>query len=403
MLAWVLVAPHLGLPAKNEAMALTPSACPVGCTAASSPTVHGDPMFKINGQGGVHFWIKEGVRQSLMTWTHPGTSGDPGASDTLSLEGKTFGDSSTSHQWFDEFWLKRSGITVAHFYMEREHLIAAHYGKATSHDGNVEIVLGALKMRVFYARATKFQDPAKRVKYAHLNIDFETSLPESASGMFAELAGIRPMSEATKATLKHAAVANMTLLNGQAGMTGCLCPPPSAPPSFPPPFTFQHGDVIVLQNMFHDGTSYSYLDTCGGASCSAGTQWSVYTHSVVRGTTSQWKIHRTAGAGALSHGDTIHLENMYDAYGASYLDMCGAASCQYDTQWAVFTDSSKDRNGVGTGGAPRRHSNATRTPRAQRASTDESARAICCPTPTHTHSPPARRPYLFCRVGGDHG
>ena len=94
MLAWVLVAPHLGLPAKNEAMALTPSACPVGCTEAVSPTVlptvHGDPMFKINGQGGVHFWIKDGVRQSLMTWTHPGTSGDPGTSDTLSLEGKTF-------------------------------------------------------------------------------------------------------------------------------------------------------------------------------------------------------------------------------------------------------------------------------------------------------------------------
>ena len=40
--------------------------CPAGCHLKSQ--MHGDPMFKVNGQG-VHFWIKEGSFQQLMAWT----------------------------------------------------------------------------------------------------------------------------------------------------------------------------------------------------------------------------------------------------------------------------------------------------------------------------------------------
>ena len=45
----------LAAPAEQQLEPVSlPSACPVGCTEASS-VVHGDPMFKVNGEG-VHFW-----------------------------------------------------------------------------------------------------------------------------------------------------------------------------------------------------------------------------------------------------------------------------------------------------------------------------------------------------------
>ena len=41
--------------------------CPDGCEPVSTVTVHGDPMFKVNGTG-THFWIKAGTRTPLLTW-----------------------------------------------------------------------------------------------------------------------------------------------------------------------------------------------------------------------------------------------------------------------------------------------------------------------------------------------
>ena len=195
-----------------EAVSLE-SACPVGCTA-SAPVVHGDPMFKVNGEGR-HFWIKEGVSQRLMAWT------DPVSGETLELVGKTFGHPTTNHQWFDEFQFKRAGNTAARVYMQDGKMLAKSSGAPVAQDGDMEVLLGGLKMRVFYSLASKFSDPDEQARYAHLNIDFDTALPQSASGTFAELAGIKPMSEATKATLKPAVVANMTQLDGKVT---CLCP-----------------------------------------------------------------------------------------------------------------------------------------------------------------------------------
>ena len=219
LLAFYLAA--LAAPAEQqlEPVSLV-SACPVGCTEASS-VVHGDPMFKVNGEG-VHFWIKEGVPQKLMRWT------DPVNGNTLELAGKTFGHPTTNNQWFDEFQLKREGIRVAHVYMQDGKMLAYSNSAPFAQDGNLEVILGGLKMRIFNATASKFSDAAEQAKYAHLNIDFETALPQSAIGTFAELVGIKPMSEATKATLKPAAIADVTQLDRQVA---CVCPPPASPPS----------------------------------------------------------------------------------------------------------------------------------------------------------------------------
>ena len=196
--------------------------CPPGCHLRLESVMHGDPMFKVNGQG-VHFWVKEGSLQQLMTWK------DPKTGSLVSIEGKTFGHPTTNHQWFDEFRLKRGTDTVARFYMEKGKMVAKSSGAPVPQDGDAEITLGGLKMRIFHAVAAKFNDPAERSKYAHINIDFGTNLPASASGTFADFAGIKPMSEATKAALKPAALANSTVLSEKSS---CLCPPPPpAPPS----------------------------------------------------------------------------------------------------------------------------------------------------------------------------
>ena len=188
------------------------SACPAGCTEAS-PVVHGDPMFKINGKG-VHFWMKEGALQNLMTYK------DPKTGQTLTLEGKTFSDPTdeldatkrVANQWFDEFRLKRGALTAARIYMQDGKMVTRSRGSTVPQDGEMEIVLGGLTMRIFPALASKFSNANKQEKYAHLNIDFGTALPQSATGIFAELAGIVPMSAATKATLQPAAMDKLTQL-----------------------------------------------------------------------------------------------------------------------------------------------------------------------------------------------
>ena len=126
--------------------------CPAGCHLKSQ--MHGDPMFKVNGQG-VHFWIKEGSLQQLMAWEDPKTGGP------VSIEGKTFGHPTTNHQWFDEFRLKRGTDTVARFYMKDGKMVTKSSGAPVSQDGDVDITLGGLSMRIFHAVAAKFDDPAE--------------------------------------------------------------------------------------------------------------------------------------------------------------------------------------------------------------------------------------------------
>ena len=59
-------------------------------------------------------------------------------------------------------------------------------------------VVGGLAVTVFARRPVK-----GRSGRSHLNIDFESELPADASGIFAELGGVRNMSAATKALLKQ--------------------------------------------------------------------------------------------------------------------------------------------------------------------------------------------------------
>ena len=86
----------LGLPAGGKEQALAPrqlayheGSCPVGCEEVTSgPTIHGDPMFKVNGMG-TRFMLPDGEPTELLRWTMPD-------GEAMALSGITFGTDSTS-------------------------------------------------------------------------------------------------------------------------------------------------------------------------------------------------------------------------------------------------------------------------------------------------------------------
>jgi len=98
-----------------------------------------------------------------------------------------------------------------------------------------------------------------------------------------------------------------------------------------------HGDVVYIKNMYG---GQSYLDSCGGASCASSTKWSVYTNNGIRGSTSQWIFEKPSGSGAIAFGETVYIKNLYNHGGYTYLDSCGGASCAGSTKWSVHTSSS---------------------------------------------------------------
>ena len=109
------------------------------------------------------------------------------------------------------------------------------------------------------------------------------------------------------------------------------------------------GDVVHIRNLYAEG---SYLDTCGGASCSTTTQWGVYTDSQPDRAgvgTGKWTVVSAAGkanGSQLLSSDVVHLRNMYST--GSYLDACGGTTCATTTKYGVMTDSQPNRD-AGTG------------------------------------------------------
>ena len=79
--------PHALLPQTRNAA----GECPEGCDPVSTVTVHGDPMFKVNGTG-THFWIKAGTLTPLLTWPLDDES-------VATLSGRTIDNAATGNQW----------------------------------------------------------------------------------------------------------------------------------------------------------------------------------------------------------------------------------------------------------------------------------------------------------------
>merc|ERR1712224_1182159 len=52
-------------------------------------------------------------------------------------------------------------------------------------------------------KRVKFVEEVDRVKWAHLNVNLNNGLPAGSQGIFAELVGIQPLSNATKELLER--------------------------------------------------------------------------------------------------------------------------------------------------------------------------------------------------------
>ena len=70
----------------------------------------------------------------------------------------------------------------------------------------------AVSFTIWTQQANKFDEVEKRVQYAHLNMEVDGGLPETAEGIAAEFAGVRTMSSETEALLEMpVAIAQVTL------------------------------------------------------------------------------------------------------------------------------------------------------------------------------------------------
>jgi len=185
-----------------------PPAAPPASPSALS--VHGDPMFQHDGKG-QHFWLKEGVLSPLLDW-----KSDDG--HKMRLQGVTVANQETGHQWFKEIALAQDGKTIlssvvsvggdkptlALSNLNNESVVIDHLVKGDGDDAKdvTYAAAGGMVFELTAESAHKFADAAQQSKYSHINVKMPEGLTNGATGLFAELAGAQPMSEATKALLR---------------------------------------------------------------------------------------------------------------------------------------------------------------------------------------------------------
>jgi len=171
-------------------------------------------MFK-NGDTSMHIWLKEGSMTPLLRWKSS-------EGHSFTLQGKTFSNRGTGNQWFDQMLIRRGAFVLLNATVSPTHRgsmvvtisrdmarhvssdvsFATHptqtlemYKKLAIQDGSVSLAITA-------APANKFSSEEERLKHAHLNVAFAGGVPRGATGIFAEMAGVQPMTQETEALLR---------------------------------------------------------------------------------------------------------------------------------------------------------------------------------------------------------
>lgn len=195
----------------------------------SEVVVHGDPMFKINGTG-THLWVAAGRLTPLLSWD--------ASEGKMQLLGKTVSRPSSGNQWFNQFVVQKDGESVFDVSINQtsatmdvvcDERVVSQWREPRPNDVMKSVAMfsheianvtdkprkealhfnaGGLFMSVYPSVAHKFEDDFSQQKYQHLNIRFGGGLPAGSSGMFAELAGLKPMSQATRALVAVASGAH---------------------------------------------------------------------------------------------------------------------------------------------------------------------------------------------------
>jgi hypothetical protein len=190
-------------------------------------TVHGDPMFKHNGEG-FKFSIPVGRPTDLLSWRGKGGK-------KAVLSGTAFERVRTGNQWFDSLALTVGGkevfnVSVAkvargslRMVVDGELMNPSDVDTFTSRDLSTTMVssimskkfkighksaqtlqvmtLGDVRFTVLSAKAAKYDGERGQFDYRHLNVKLDSGMPSGATGIFAELSGAAPITAATKQLL----------------------------------------------------------------------------------------------------------------------------------------------------------------------------------------------------------
>ena len=81
---------------------------------------------------------------------------------------------------------------------------SSHVGHDDESAQQLLVHAAGLTLTIYPSKAAKFEAKREQDRNAHLNLRFEAGIPLDARGLFAELSGAVPMSEATRALLKPA-------------------------------------------------------------------------------------------------------------------------------------------------------------------------------------------------------
>ena len=85
---------------------------------------------------------------------------------------------------------------------------SSHVGHDDESAQQLLVHAAGLTLTIYPSKAAKFEAKREQDRNAHLNLRFEAGIPLDARGLFAELSGALPMSEATRALLKHCRVSS---------------------------------------------------------------------------------------------------------------------------------------------------------------------------------------------------
>ena len=125
--------------------------CPPGCTEVpTGPTVHGDPMFKLNGTG-THFSIAPGELTVLMRWSSASGAPDQKLS-SMQLSGRTAMQPETDHQWFVQLVITKDEVEVLDVDTSSGIEVITAYGGEIEQVGTVRRLSSALPCRALTSR-----------------------------------------------------------------------------------------------------------------------------------------------------------------------------------------------------------------------------------------------------------
>ena len=235
------------LSSENVTAAAPPLAVDLSSVPSSSVAL---PVIKRRGQI-EPFWLPEGTLTQLLKWKSKKKcvfKGKHYSWSMVRLLGKTMSQPTSGNQWFDQFVVTVNGepalevsrvdgatvvkiggreapgkqwsvngveIMVLESESEGKRLLRKQRnrepnrsrksaaGGEYSHKIGKTIVAKAAgaEMHIFASADPDHLEGADRAKYTHLNVVFEGGLPKHGFGLFAELAGIQRMTNATRALL----------------------------------------------------------------------------------------------------------------------------------------------------------------------------------------------------------